>query len=191
MIRAALLILTAVLAAPGAMAQPRLATNEPVFKSGNWFVVRTTKERSDAVACTGFYKSYRGIQLTQDSLIVKVADDMQSIAIGLGDRLRPARPPEEIEKELRAVVFRGDTFDQLRRAKRLKIEVLTAKGTSLHDLTLQGMRGALENIAAGCPAPDEPLRKKTQAPTETCSASLMARMRANGVTEPQVAAICR
>jgi hypothetical protein len=177
--------------APCALAQPKLSTNEPVYQSGNWFVVRTTKERSDVVACTGFYKSYRGIQLTQDTLIVKVTDDMQSVAIGFGDKMRAPRPPEDIEKEMRAVVFKGASFDQLRRAKRLKLEVLTTKGSSLHDLKLQGLNGALENIAAGCPEPDQPLRKKAQGAAESCSAPLMARMRANGITEAQIEASCR
>jgi hypothetical protein len=179
---------------PPAAAQPKLQTNEPVFKSGNWFVVRSTKEGRDTVACTGFYKAHRGIQLSEDSLIVRIPDDMQEITIGYGDKMRPPRPPEDIEKDLRAVVFRGADFDRLRRTRTVKLEIATAKGTVRHEMNVQGINAALLNIASGCPVPAERVMAQPQpggAADAVCPPALMARMRANGVNEAQIAASCR
>jgi hypothetical protein len=179
-------------ALPLAVAQPRLQTNEPVFRSGNWFVVRSTKENSATVACTGFYKDRRGIQLSEDTLIVRVPDDIQSVAVGYGDKMRPARPPEDIEKEMRAIVFRGADFDRLRRTKIIKLEISTARGQIQHELNVQGINAALLNIASGCPVPaDRVLAQPGGTAEAACTPALMARMRANGVTEAQIAGICR
>ena len=179
-------------AMPQAAAQPKLQTNEPVFRSGNWFVVRSTKEGRDTVACTGFYKAHRGIQLSEDSLIVRVPDDVQDITIGYGDKMRPARPPEDIEKELRAVVFRGADFDRLRRTRIIKLEISTARGQIRHELNVQGINAALLNIASGCPVPAERLGGQPAGGADAaCTPALMARMRANGIAEAQIAASCR
>lgn len=179
-------------AMPSAVGQPRLQTNEPVFRSGNWFVVRSTKENSTTVACTGFYKDRRGIQLSEDTLIVKVPDGIETVAIGYGDKMRPARPPEDIEREMRAVVFRGADFDRLKRTRIIKLEISTARGQLRHELNVQGINAALLNIASGCPVPAERIVAQPGSTSEpACTAALMARMRANGITEAQIAGSCR
>lgn len=171
-------------ALPAAVAQPKLSSNEVVFTSGNWQVVRTTRARSDTVRCNGFYKSERTVQLTADSLIIK-ATDVQQVVVRFDDELSlPARPPTEPEKSIGAVVLTGPDFDKLLTHKKLAVEISAPQGRTGVLLRLQGMPEALANIKAGCPAGSD-------AGPQTCSDPLRARMKAAGVTEDQVLRICR
>ncbi len=171
-----------------AVAQPKLDTNETVFQSGSWFVVRATRARSDSVSCTGFYKSYRSIQLSQDMLLVKVSGGIEQIAIGFNGKLLPPRQPMAMENQLGAVVLAGPQFEQLQRSRTLRLEAVTGKGRANFDLKLQGLSDALANMAAGCPVPST---GQAAAAGTDCSLPLLARMRANGITEAQITASCR
>jgi hypothetical protein len=186
-----LAIATSALAALPVHAQPQLQTNEPVFKSGNWYVVRTSKPRSDAVSCTGFYGTRKGIQLTQDSLMVRVSGEIQRVVISFGEKARPERAPQPVEKDMGAVVLTGDEFARMRRSKTLKIEVGTSQGPVTHELKMQGLTAALGNIADGCPVPAQRLGLPApESAAPSCSSALLTRLRANGVTEKQIAASC-
>src|SRR5437868_3420359 len=65
--------------------------NEPVYRSGNWYVVRTTQP-DGAIACTGFYRAHREVQLTQDTLIVKLQGKVDQVMVGYDGQAATARP---------------------------------------------------------------------------------------------------
>ena len=165
-------------------AQPQLATNDVVFKSGNWFVVRSVRARSDTVGCTGFYKSERDVQLGAEQLILKVPGKLRQIVVRFNDEISlPSRPPTRAEMQLGAVVIGGDQFDKLQISRRLNVEITTKEKRSLVALRLQGLPEALINIRNGCPLAAKP--------APLCTDPLIARMRANGVTAAQVEKICK
>jgi hypothetical protein len=181
---AALLVLSGA-CGPG-WAQPQLATNDVVFKSGNWFVVRSVRARSDTIGCTGFYKSERDVQLGADQLILKVAGKPRRIVVRFNDEISlPARAPTKAEQQLGAIVIGGDHFEKLQGSRRLNVEFTTKEKRSQVALRLQGLPEALANIRNGCPLAAKP------APSSLCTEPLIARMRANGVTAAQVERICK
>ena len=172
--------------------------NEPVFKSGNWFVVRTTKP-DGAVTCTAFYRAHREVQLSQDELIVKLPKAVDRVAVGYDGAPAPPRALDAAEQQMGAVVIRGAQFERLRQSRQLRFDVFGAEGKTSHDLQLAGIAQALDNIAAGCPEPPEGLRVRrgasgigAQQPggIGNCPARMVARMRANGVAEEKISARC-
>jgi hypothetical protein len=170
--------------AAAALAQPQLSTNEVVFNSGNWYVVRSFRATSGKTGCTGFYQQQREVQLSSDELIVKVPGELRQVVIRFGDELsQPARKPSKAEMQMGAVVIGGEQFDKLLTSRKLALEITTKTERTATVLRLNGLREALDNIRAGCPAPDRPV--------VICSDALLERMRSNGVTPEQVKAICR
>jgi hypothetical protein len=138
-------------------AQPPERPNQPVFRSGPWFVVRSVRDGGNVVACTGFYRANRHVQLSKDTLIIQTQEDVKGVAFGFDDRPAGAqRPLSAGEKDLKAIVFSGEDFKNLTSSYKVRVEVLTPQGTMRHELDLHGLAGALGNIEQGCPVPQEP-----------------------------------
>jgi len=113
------------------------------------------------VACTGFYRANRHVQLSRDMLIIKTPQEIRSVAFAFDDQPVPAhRPLSSAEKAIQAIAFTGEEFAKLPRSHKVRIEAVTAHGTVRHELDLRGLAGALENINAGCPATDVPVRRR-------------------------------
>jgi hypothetical protein len=146
------LLLLAAFVSTAACAQPPDRPNMPVFRSGPWFVVRST--RGDAVACTGFYRANRHVQLSKDMLIIQTPDEVKGVAFGFDDQpMGLQRPLSAGEKDLKGIAFTGEDFAKLPKSRKVRIDVETAQGTMRSELELNGLAGALENINAGCPVP--------------------------------------
>jgi hypothetical protein len=148
-----------------AFAQAPERPNTPVYRSGPWFVVRSVRDGGDVVACTGFYRANRHVQLSKDMLIVRTSEDVKSVAFGFDDGAMGAqRPLSDSEKDLKAIAFTGDDFAKLANAHKVRIAAVTPQGTMRHELQLDGLAGALENIDKGCPVPaekhDKPRRRR-------------------------------
>jgi hypothetical protein len=140
---------------------PAVRANTPVFQSGHWFVLRSVREQGSVVACTGFYRGHRGVQLSKDMLIIKSPVALKSVALGFDAApMRPARPMQSVEEQMGAVVIAGDDFAQLKKSTRLRIDAVTDQGTGSHELDLQGLAETVKNIESGCPLPGEPLRRQ-------------------------------
>jgi hypothetical protein len=149
-----LAVVLAAMTLPAAWAQPARAqrANEPVFRSGPWFVVRSVRDGGKVVACTGFYKANRNVQLSKDMLAIRAPVEIRSVALGFDGRTMGApRPLSKAEQELGAFAVTGEDFAQLARSSKLRLEVATVNGTASHTLELRGLQGALESINAGCP----------------------------------------
>jgi hypothetical protein len=138
--------------APAEAAEP---PNQPVYRSGPWFVVRSVREGGDVVACTGFYRANRQVQLSKDMLIVQTTPlDVTGVAFGFDDQpVGASRPLSAGEQEIKAIAFSGDDFVKLAHSSKVRIEVETPQGTLRHELQLDGLAGALDNIEKGCPVP--------------------------------------
>ncbi len=181
--RLAALLLLAGASCPG-WAQPRLDTNDIVFKSGHWYVVRSVRARGDTIGCTGFYKSERDVQLSAEQLIVKVSGELSQVVVRFNDEMSaPLRPPTKLERQLGAVVIAGEQFEKLQTSRRVDLEIATTQKRRSVALRLQGLPQALANIREGCPLP--------AVPAGACTEPLIARMRANGVSAAQVERICK
>lgn len=162
---AGLCLAAAALSLAHAQPQAPQRPNEPVFRSGPWFVVRSVRDGGNVVACTGFYRGNRGVQLSRDVLAIKTQQDIRGVSIGFDDKpMGKERPLTSAEQQLGALAISGEDFARLARSKRLRVAVTTAQGTSQHALELRGLAGALENIQAGCPVPAEPLRRPMREP---------------------------
>lgn len=144
---------------------PAERPNLPVYRSGPWFVVRSVREGGDVVACTGFYRANRNVQLGRDMLVIKApAVEVEGVAFAFDGESMPARrPPSAGEKDIPGVAFTGADFARLARAQKVRIELGTPQGTMQHDLELAGLAGALDNINAGCPVPAEKAPAATHA----------------------------
>lgn len=140
---------------------PAVRANTPVFQAGPWFVLRSVRRQGREVACTGFYRGHRGVQLGKDMLVIKSPVGLKSVALGFDAApLRPARPLRPAEEQRNAVVLAGEEFAQLKKSTRLRIEAVTDQGSGSQELDLQGFAEALKNIEAGCPLPQERQRRQ-------------------------------
>jgi hypothetical protein len=181
--RLAALLILAGASCPG-WAQPRLDTNDVVFKSSNWYVVRSVRARGATIGCTGFYKSERDVQLSVEQLIVKVPGELREVVVRFNDEVSaPLRPPTKLERQLGAVVIAGEQFEKLQASRRLALEIATTQKRRSIALRLQGLPESLANIRDGCPLPAKA--------AGACTEPLIARMRANGVSAAQVESICK
>lgn len=180
------------------LSQPGVQTNRAAFRAGNWYVVHSTHKTTGDVACTGFYMGRPGVQLSKDSLIIKVPGELKSIGLRFGDQpARPARAPEKSEQQIGAVVLGGADFEQLQSSKTLGLEVVTSTTRASHTLELEGLRAALKNINAGCPLTPATKRaelaaQKTRekALAERCSPQAIARMQERGMHELRIKSLC-
>jgi hypothetical protein len=87
------------LASAGVHAQG-LKNAQPTLKVGNWTVLRSVDTMTDKISCTGIYKSNYGVQLTPDTLFVKVVGGVESVTLRFGDEpARRMRMPSKIEKK--------------------------------------------------------------------------------------------
>ena len=149
----AIACLAAATALPAA-AQPAERPNLPVYRSGPWFVVRSVRDAGKVVACTGFYRANRHVQLSKDLLIIQTPEEVSGVAFAFDEERFPApRPLTAGERDLKAIAFSGDDFAKLAKAHKVRIQAGTAQGTVRHELELDGLSGALANIEQGCPVP--------------------------------------
>lgn len=168
---------------------------EVAFKTGNWKVLRSIDPMKDNVVCTGIFKENYGIQLTIDALYVSVKGGIQGVVLRFNDKpAKSWRIPEEIEKKIRSVIISGTDFSELIGSDRVRIQASTlVRGIANEDLDLSGIKGALESIKAGCPiqANASPTPKLDDPATSLCAEKLILRMRAHGLEESQIVAICK
>ena len=152
----------ALVASACVLAQPAERPNQPVYLSGPWCVVRSVRDGGSVVACTGFYRANRHVQLSKDMLVIKTPEEVKTVAFGFDDQPMGAqRPLTAGEKELKAIALTGEDFAKLAQSRKVRIEVETGQGTMRHELELNGIVGALDNIDKGCPVPaDAPATPK-------------------------------
>jgi hypothetical protein len=144
---------------PCAITQAAERPNQAVYRSGPWFVVRSV--RDDVVACTGFYRANRRVQLSRDALVIETGEDVKSVAFGLDDQPMGAqRPLTAGESDLKAVAFSGEDFVRLAGSRKVRVEMVTPQGTLRNELSLDGLAGALDNIGKGCPVPPDKAKPK-------------------------------
>lgn len=128
--------------------------SELVYRNGPWFVVRSVRDGGKSVTCSGKYRVNRNIHLNKDSLVIQTPVHVSTVSVGFDDQaMGAARALAPAEREVGAVALRGDTFEQLSKRGRLKIDVVTNDGAKTRqDLDLHGLAGAVKYIEAGCPA---------------------------------------
>lgn len=101
-----------------------------VFQSGDWSVRRSVDLFSDDVACIGIYKADFDVQLSGDSLFVRVRGGIQGIRSRHGtqppDELRL---PTEVKEAVSTVIFNGSRLTRLLNTDRVRIQVLTKHST--------------------------------------------------------------
>jgi hypothetical protein len=172
------------------------------FKSGNWKVLRSLDSMNDTVTCTGIYKENNGVQLTKDSLYVSVKGGLESVTLRFDDKpAQSMRLAEKMEKEVRAIIITGTDFSELSESSRLRIQALTlVRGVVNEDFNLTGIKDALESIRTSCPvqvnSTSENLEKTSSpvsesSPQPVCSDTIISRMKAQGLKEKQIRAICK
>lgn len=184
------------LAAGGAHANLKSATKVGTF--GNWTILRDVDKMTDKVTCTGIYQQDYSRQLSDEGLYISVKGGISSVTLRFDDLpARPMRLAGKIEKDVRAVMLEGADFDLAVSSVRLRGQVLTlVSGVQDFELDLSGIRDAVSNIKAGCPAnavgavsAPAPLAAEPPQPP-SCSPDLLDRMKAAKVTPAQVQKIC-
>jgi hypothetical protein len=201
----ALLSSLVLLAASHATSAQSLKDAVTTLKVGNWSVLRSVDTMTDKLSCTGVYKSNYGVQLTPDSLYVKISGGIQSITMRFGDfPPQSMRLPQKLEKDVGTVIIEGREFSQAVETNRLRLQVLTlVRGVATEDLDTTGVQAAVEHIRAGCPMP-APVAALVVIPAvapvseakavvsfeKACSDQLVLRLRTAGVTEKQIKSAC-
>lgn len=194
----ALIMLTAVITIVCQCSFAESIENFPVvFQSGNWQVRRSIDPMKDTVNCTGIFKGKNGVQLNTDSLLVSIKGGIQGVTLRFDDKpARSFRQAEKMEKDVSVVIMEGLDFKEAIESNRLRVEALTlVRGVQNEDLDLSGIKAALENINGGCPV--QPTITATvgtasEKPLESaCTNVLVSRMKAQGIKEKQILAICK
>jgi hypothetical protein len=179
-------------------AHANLKSATVAFTSGNWKVLRDQDTMTDKMNCTGIYRDDYGVQLTAESLYIKISGGVESVTLRFGeDQVRPLRLATEMEKKVRVIILTGTDLEQLQTVSRLRYQASTlVSGIKTGELDLKGFSQALENIKAGCPlqtpASAPSAQKNSEALTgSTCNAELISRMRQQGLKDRQISSICQ
>jgi len=124
-----------------------------VFRSGNWKVLRTVDKMNDKTDCTGIYKEDYGVQLTEDTLFLKVQGGVEAVTLRFGDKpAQKLRLAKELEKKIRSVMLTDSEFAELTGSGRLIYQVNTVlDSVKTNEINLSGFEEALANIQSGCP----------------------------------------
>ncbi len=179
-----------------AIAMPALAgvplNQEPVvFKSGNWSVHRSTDQMTDKVRCTGVYKDNYRIQLAHDQLFIRLKGTPTSYWLRYDDG--PSSDtllPTDIDKQIRIISLKGDAFNSLFSAHRLRWSVLTVLSEMDDgDIDLTGIAEAHANILNGCPD-NGTVAPAPAAPASACSAEVKRRLQAKGMSAADIEEVC-
>jgi hypothetical protein len=172
-------------------ASASLADAPTVFKAGNWSVLRDVDVMTDKTSCTGIYKEDPSIQLTADTLYIRVRGGLKSVTLRFGDqpaeRLRLAT---EMEEKVDAIEISGNDFTKLLGSARLRVQSMTlVRGITNFDLDLAGLSAAVENIRQGCPG--EPLTNAAViSKPSLCSDLVVRRLEEKGVTPEVIKYVC-
>jgi hypothetical protein len=163
------------------------------MKRGDWKVLRSSDAMTDQTSCTGIYKDNFGIQLSPENLFIRIDGGIESVTLRFDDnpptRFRLAT---SMEKKLRSIDISGSEFAQLRSSRRLRYQSSTlVSGIQTGEIDLTDFQTVLENIQQGCPASG--ISKSAQAPATNsgCSVELIGRMKKQGLSPEQIAAICQ
>jgi hypothetical protein len=196
LLRLNLIIVTAALSlVPIVGAAQGLKNATVAFTAGNWKVLRSIDQMKDTVNCTGIYKDNYQTQLTRDTLYIGVQGGLESVTLRFRDKpARSFRLAEKMEKEIRSIIISGSDFSELLESDRLRFQASTlVSGIKTDDLDLTGIREAQESIRSGCPIDPAAAAVGRTAPSSSslCSAILASRMKAQGLRDEQIAAICR
>lgn len=176
-----------------------------VYKSGNWEVFRSVDSMNDAVSCTGIYKGDWGIQLTNLALYLSTKGGLELVKLRFDEnQAKASRLPYKREKSLNAIIIDPPEYDELVDSNRLRVQYLALGGSAREfDIDLTGIKTALSNINAGCPIPKQPIAEPAPAPAKpvtvaeekpqppVCSEQIISRMKAQGIKEKQITAICK
>lgn len=167
----------------------------PTLKTGNWTVLRNVDGMNDKIICTGIYKDNYRVQLTKEALYVRIPGGLEGIVLRFGDDpARPLRLPLKLEKEVGAVIFELGDFHAALATPRLRVQVGTlVRGVHFDDLDMTGAREAHAHITDGCPpaAGGASVARPSSESRSLCSAVLIQRMQAAGLSAQQVGDICR
>lgn len=149
----ALSIAVTILLSPSYGLAQNLKEAPVVFRAGNWKVLRTVDKMDDKTNCTGIYKEDYGVQLTEDTLYLKVQGGVEAVTLRFGDKpAQKLRLAKELEKKLRAVMLTDSEFDELSGSGRLLYQVNTIiNSVKTNEINLTGFEETLANIRAGCP----------------------------------------
>lgn len=166
------------------------------YKSTNWKVVRSIDTMNDKVTCTGIYKDNHAIQLTPTTLYVTVNGGLETITLRYGDNAaRSLRLPQDIEKKINAIIIKDVDFAELVDTNRLRVQASTlVRGILTLDMDISGITGALEHIKSGCPISAQsaaPTSTVTEKSAGSCSATLVSRMKAQGLDANKIKDICK
>lgn len=165
-----------------------------VFHSGNWSVLRSKDPMTDAVICTGIYKTQYTIQLNKGNLYVSIRGGIQSYRLRFDDE--PAQPlnlASDSEKNINAIDIKDTDFDKLFTSKRLRVEVLTlVAGLVNIDLDLRGLREAYEDIKQDCPEGSavQPAQQ-TETAFGLCPAKVVERLKTRGFSDEAIQEVCK
>ena len=157
----------------------------------------------DTIDCTGIYKDNYGVQLSSDTMFVSIKGGLETVTLRFGDKpARPMRLAEKIEKNIRSIIISGSDFSELMESDRLRIQASTLiSGIANEDFDLSGIKDALESIKTSCPiqasTPPSPkseelTQQASDKPSPTvCTDIIMSRMKAHGIKQKQINAICK
>jgi hypothetical protein len=137
-------------------------------------------------------------------MYVSVKGGIQLITLRFDDSpAGSSRQPEKMEKDVRAIIIDGADFNKLQESKRLRVQTLTlVSGIVSEDLDLTGLQESLASIKNSCPVqaapvtpppppPPSPMAKADVPAPPVCSDVLISRMKAQGLKDKQILAVCK
>jgi hypothetical protein len=104
------------------------AEGKAVASFGDWSVTLHANSMTDKKSCISIYKSDPQIQLGAESLYISLRGrgGVRGYQIRVNDeKADKLHLASEIERKAAVVEFRGEAFDRLKTAKRLRVEVIT------------------------------------------------------------------
>ena len=127
-------------------------------KSGNplagWHIYSEADSMTDELSCVALFNDKKEIQLTRHSLALNYRG--RGGIQGYKLRFDVAEPmemmiPSDAEQRIGAVVIKGEMFERILSAKRLRVQALTFSSVADDDIDLTGVKPAIARMQEmGC-----------------------------------------
>ncbi len=94
------------------------------------------------------------VQASATGFYIRIRGGIQSVKLRFdSDPPQEMRLPTRLEKDISAVILEGTDYQKALESKRLRYEtLLVVRGMADGDISLDGLKEAVEHIKAGCPA---------------------------------------
>lgn len=128
-------------------------TNKTNKTFGNWSVEKYTNNMTDEVKCTAFLKTNRNVQMTNNTLYVRVQGGVEGYQVRFGNMVaEPIRLPDDETDARLGLVALHSFIGKALETQRIRLSIIRTIGDPVElDLNTKGITESMSFIRNECP----------------------------------------